>query len=70
MNNFDHVVHIDSDAREIRIYRLDPAGERSLFTTVKLPSTRGWTADLESFAKQLGENLLLDSPAARQLLGL
>ena len=70
MNSYDHVVHIDPDARELRLYRLDAGGERSLFTTIKLPDTRGWTAELESFAKRLGENLLLDSPAARKLLGL
>lgn len=70
MNSYDHVLHVDADTREIQIYRLDLAGERSLYTSVKLPESRGWTPELESFAKQLGENILLDSPAARKMLGL
>ena len=70
MNSYDHVLHIDEASRELQIYRLDADGRRSLFTSVKLPASRGWTAEFEAFAKQLGENLLLDSLAARDLLGL
>jgi hypothetical protein len=70
MNSYDHVLHVDADSREIRIYRMDSTGEQSLYTSVKLPESLGWTPELESFARQLGENLLLDSPAARKMLGL
>lgn len=70
MNSYDHVLHIDAATREVQIYRLDSNGERSLYTSVKLPESRGWTPELESFARQLGENILLDSPAARKLLNL
>lgn len=70
MNSYDHVLHIDANSGELQIYRLDADGERSLFTSVKLPVSQGWTPELESFARQLGENLLLDSPEARKLLGL
>lgn len=70
MNAYDHVLHIDAANRELQIYRVDADGTKSLFTSVILPASRGWTAEFEAFAKQLGENLMLDSPAARDLLGL
>lgn len=70
MNSYDHVLHFDTKTREIQIHRLDSSGERSFFTSVKLPESRGWTPELESLARQLGENLLMDSPAARKMLGL
>jgi hypothetical protein len=70
MESYDHVIHIDESSRELRVYRLDPDGGRSLFISVELPASRGWTTELDAFAKQLGENLLLDSPGARALLDL
>ncbi len=70
MAKFEHLVCVDEAAREVLIYRVDAKGERSLYTKGPLPETAGWSPDLESFARQLGENLLIDSPAARRLLGL
>lgn len=71
MRAYDHIVKIDEDARELKIYRLDADGTRTFYTSTKLPDSSGWKDDrLGVFAKQLGENLLLDSPIARKLLNL
>jgi len=66
----DHLLQIDEKSRELRIYRVDEAGGKTLFTSTLLPTSKGWGEDLEKFAKQLGENVLMDSPAARRLLQL
>jgi hypothetical protein len=70
MNTYDHLLHIDEGTRELHIYRVDDAGSKSFYTSIPLPQSLGWNSDLESFAKRLGENLLVDSPTARKLLGL
>lgn len=71
MRPYDHLIHIDEDTREIKIYRVDADGARSLYTSTELPHSSGWKdGHLEAFAKQLGENLLMDSPVARKLLKL
>ena len=67
---YDHLVRVDELSRELRIYRIDEAGHQTLFTATKLPTGQGWNAEVETLAKQLGENLLLDSPSARNLLRL
>jgi hypothetical protein len=68
MNAFDHLVRIDETTRELFIYRIDAHGEKTLLTKSPLPRGGGWDADMHEFAKLLGENLLIDSPAARRLL--
>lgn len=71
MRPYDHVVQIDESTRELKIYRLDTDGTRTFFTSTELPKSSGWEdGRLEVFAKQLGENLLMDSPVARKLLEL
>ena len=72
MATFSHVVEIDEKTRKLSIHRLFANGERQLFTTVDLPDVpaNGSDAALDEFARQLGENLLLDSPVARKLLSL
>lgn len=70
MKNFDHVIKIDTSTKELAILRRDDAGVETLYTKVALPNSSGWDEVFEAFAKQLGENILLDSPAARQLLKL
>jgi len=49
-----------------------PDGSEHLYTSTKLPTgdAQDNREEFESFAKQLGENILLDSPAARKLLKL
>ena len=68
MENHNHFVFVDKDARELIIFRVSADGEKSLLTKAALPMTSGWSAELETLAKTLGENLLMDSPAVRQLL--
>jgi hypothetical protein len=68
MQNYDHLVQVDEAAREIRIYRVDSSGLRTLFSSVPLPAGGGWNAPVEQLARDLGENLLMDSPSARKLL--
>jgi hypothetical protein len=70
MKMHDHFVHIDLGARELQIFRVLSDGQKELYTAITLPESSGWTEKFESFAKQLGENLLLDSPVARKLLDL
>ena len=70
MKPYTHQIEIDETTRELRIFRLEPDGTRSLFTAVKLPSTKGWSNETKALATTLGENLLLDSPVARKVLEL
>lgn len=72
MDNFLHLVEIDEGAKKLTIYRVDEkTGQRTLYTSVRIPSKRIRDNDPEfsDFARMLGENLLLDSPAARRILG-
>lgn len=72
MDNFSHLVEIDEGAKKLTIYRVDAKTEqRTLYTSVSIPSkrVRGNDREFSDFARMLGENLLLDSPAARRILG-
>ena len=69
--SFAHIVSIDKSTRTLKIERLYPDGRRELFTATNIPTPSDSSGDVVTkFALQLGENLLLDSPAARELLGL
>jgi hypothetical protein len=70
MKPFTHQVEINEAERELYIFRIESDGTRSLFTTVKLPATKGWSEEAKDLAMALGQNLLLDSPIARRLLDL
>jgi hypothetical protein len=70
MQSYDHLVTVDQASRELIIYRIDTQGRRTLFTKTLLPISQGWTSEVQELAKMLGENLLIDSPSARRLLGL
>lgn len=68
---FSHLIEIDETARLLRIHRVFPDGRKHLYTETALPPR---TADSRvsqhaDFARLLGENILLDSPAARRALG-
>jgi hypothetical protein len=70
-SNFSHLVEIDESARLLRIHRVFPDGRQHLLTETPLPAR---AADQKNpqhaeFARLLGENILLDSPAARRVLG-
>ncbi|WP_372393152.1 hypothetical protein ACCQ05_05410 [Xanthomonas sp. NCPPB 3582] len=68
MIEHSHLVYVDEELRKLIIYRVTAEGKKTLLTDVALPSKQGWSIDLEQIAKQLGENLLMDSPAVRRLL--
>ena len=70
MNNYSHIIVVDEDSREIQIFRLEHSGKKTLYTKASLPAGSGWTESLESFAKMLGENILMDSPGAKRALGI
>jgi len=67
-----HLVEIDASQRRLTIYRVSESGQRSLYTYVDLPvKTRDEDREgYDRFAKLLGENILIDSPVARKLMGL
>lgn len=67
---WDHLVHIDEATRELVIYRVEPNGRSHLFTRTRLPDTTGWSKATNRLARELGENLLMDSSLARRLLRL
>jgi ABC-type molybdate transport system permease subunit len=69
---FAHIVSVDKQSRKLIIERLYADGRRELFTETALPdaSTGLSMTTVDAFALALGENLLLDSPNARELLGL
>lgn len=54
------------------VYRVSESGQRSLYTYVDFPvKTRDEDREgYDRFAKLLGENILIDSPVARKLMGL
>jgi len=71
MDQFSHLVDVDEKTRTLTIFRVDPAtGRQTLFTSIEIPSDGLPDRDtaFREFARMLGENLLLDSPAARRLL--
>lgn len=72
MNGHAHLVEVDESRRRLTIYRISESGQRSLYTHVDLPSKTSIEdkAGYERFTKLLGENILIDSPVARKLLGL
>ena len=70
-SDFAHIVTVDKPDRTLRIERVYPDGRREPFTTTRIPKqSKGSEDTFRKFALQLGENLLLDSPAARELLNL
>ena len=68
---YGHLIEIDEKERMLTIYRVSES-ERQLYTSVKLPEAT-WTENpkvFQEFCRKLGENILVDSPQARKLLGL
>jgi hypothetical protein len=66
---FSHMVEIDEEDRVLRIHRVFSGGRRQLFTETTIPPDASGP-NLSKFAHTLGENILLDSPAARRILGI
>jgi hypothetical protein len=71
-DSYSHVIEIDEGRRVLEIFRVYPDGRRQLFTSADLPK-KAFSEDKQGFrdfAKVLGENVLVDSPVARRLLGI
>jgi hypothetical protein len=69
---FSHLVEVDEAQRRLRIYRVFSDGKRHLYTETQLPPPAAGPNNpvFERFARTLGENILMDSPAGRRALGL
>ena len=69
---FSHLVEIDEISRMLKISRLFSDGKKQFYTEVQLPpaSQAHESAVYTEFARTLGENILLDSPAGRRSIGL
>lgn len=67
-----HLVEVDEIARLLTIHRVYANGRRELYTEMELPTGTVDQSEtsFDAFCRLLGENLLLDSPIARKLLGL
>ncbi len=72
MLNYNHFVEVDEKGHRLMIYRIYGDGRKELFTEIELPSAIIEESEdkFREFACLLGENLLMDSPVARKLLGL
>ena len=67
--NYAHLIKINGQENRLEIYRLMPDGRQDLFTYVDLPQIDINKEKFSDFARLLGENILLDSPAFRKLIG-
>ncbi|MEZ3137382.1 hypothetical protein ACBG90_22015 [Stutzerimonas kunmingensis] len=68
MKKFSHLVKIEED-KQLLILRVYEGGKEELYTTIELPDPSD-EEELNNFFRLLGENIILDSPIARALLGL
>ena len=70
--SYSHLLEIDEEKKTLSIYRVYSSGKKILYTKKKFPKI--YSPDdqehIQQFAQILGENLLIDSPAARRLLKL
>ena len=72
INEFSHLIEMNYEENKITIYRVFSDGERQLYTSTNFPAIN-FDRNKEEFflfAQNLGENILLDSPAARKIFGL
>ena len=70
--DYNHLIEINEEKRQLVIYRVYKNGRQELFTSVELPMQTVSEKDeqFRRFCYLLGENLLIDSPVARRLLAL
>lgn len=72
MKNFSHVVSIDSEKKLLQIYRLFDDSKKEFLTECSIDgisAQNNWDK-FAQFAQQLGENILMDSPSARQVMDI
>ena len=60
-----HLIQIDNEKNQVSIFRVRLGKPTELFTIYSFDQAR--TAGFSAFAKQLGEDLILDSPDLRGL---
>jgi hypothetical protein len=71
VSSFSHLVKIDEDTKKLKIFRIFDDGKEQFYTEIDFPNrnTSDDPRDYEGLMRTLGENILLDSPAARRLMG-
>ncbi len=71
-SKFSHLVEIDENAGQVKSYRVVADGRKQFYTEAALPphTTGPNNPAFAQFARTLGENILLDSPAARKAIGI
>lgn len=71
-SSFAHLVEIDEKTRRVTVHRVFAGGRKQLYTEADLPCRSDDPSDAAyaEFARMLGENILMDSPVARRLLGI
>lgn len=67
MKKFSHLVKIGED-KQLLILRVYEGGKEEIYTAIELPDPNN-EEELNNFFRLLGENIILDSPIARALLG-
>lgn len=72
IENHIHMVVVRAGERKLQIWRVYEDGGREAYTKMVLPGpiTESSDGEFREFCRLLGENLLLDSPKARELLGI
>jgi len=67
-----HQISVDEEKKTLSIHRVMSDGTVEFLTSTDLPNISAHDSwdEFENFAKQLGENLLMDSPSARRILKL
>ncbi|NIP37479.1 MAG: hypothetical protein GWM89_00115 [Candidatus Dadabacteria bacterium] len=70
---YDHLVEVREEEKKIYIYRIYKlTNKKQFFTCYELPD-KTFDEDkkgFKRFAELLGENIVLDSPLARKILGI
>jgi hypothetical protein len=71
-NVHDHLVTLDAEKGCIRVFRVLPDGQRTLFTEYALPrgDQQGWTDQVTQLAHVLGEDVFMDSVTLRERFSL
>lgn len=62
----EHLLQVDKAGRLISIFRVGSGKSNTLFTALSFEQAQA--KGFEAFAKELGENLIFDSPELRSLL--
>lgn len=71
-SNFSHLIGINEGTRLLTIHRVFQDGRKQLFTETPLPprTDDAGSQPYQEFARMPGQNILMDSPAARRALAM